>query len=151
MYRLDLTGRVFGNLTVLSFHGITTYNRSTFLCLCVCGKTKVAVGRELLYGRNVSCGCAHIVNGRSKDKLYKAWTQMKDRCENPKNKSYKYYGARGIKVCDRWNESFSNFKLDMGERPDKHTLERITIEQSKNKRKPVRQNKINSNTKNIKA
>jgi hypothetical protein len=47
---------------------------------------------------------------------YSSWVQLRQRCENPKNPTYKYYGARGVKICDRWRE-FKNFLEDMGERP----------------------------------
>lgn len=51
---------------------------------------------------------------------------MKDRCLNSKHKAYKYYGGRGIKVCDRWLNSFENFILDMGKKPAPElSLERI--------------------------
>lgn len=56
--------------------------------------------------------------------LYKTWAGMHDRCKNPKNTSYKNYGARGILVCNRW-ESFDLFTLDMGIKPKGMTLERI--------------------------
>lgn len=62
----------------------------------------------------------------SETKLYKVWTSMKQRCLNPKDKAYKNYGGRGIKVCDRWVSSFSNFIADMGDKPNtKATLERV--------------------------
>jgi len=51
---------------------------------------------------------------------------MKTRCYNKKSKDYKNYGGRGIKVCDRWLNSFENFFEDMGEKPDRsYTIERI--------------------------
>jgi len=53
-----------------------------------------------------------------------AWAGMKQRCCNPKNPAYKDYGERGIKVCDRWKDSFKNFLEDMGECPPGLTLER---------------------------
>lgn len=50
---------------------------------------------------------------------------MKQRCCNPKHRSYKNYGARGIKVCERWLNSFENFYSDMGAKPKGYTIERI--------------------------
>lgn len=51
---------------------------------------------------------------------------MRRRCNDPKRHNYKYYGGRGIKVCDRWDKSFLNFLEDMGERPSSiHTIDRI--------------------------
>jgi hypothetical protein len=56
---------------------------------------------------------------------YYAWQNMKQRCLNPRNKYYHYYGARGIKVCDRWLNSFKNFLEDMGRKPSqRHSLDR---------------------------
>ena len=49
---------------------------------------------------------------------------MMSRCHNPKHEKYRFYGGRGIEVCDRWRESFLNFVDDMGPRPDGLTLER---------------------------
>lgn len=56
--------------------------------------------------------------------LYKLWQSMKDRCDNPNNKQYKDYGERGITLCKEWY-SYTQFYLDMGERPEGLTLERI--------------------------
>lgn len=58
--------------------------------------------------------------------LYQAWSDIKQRCYNQSSWMYKYYGARGIKMCDRWLQSYENFALDMGERPSpQHTIDRI--------------------------
>lgn len=57
---------------------------------------------------------------------YGSWSSMRRRCNDNKRHNYKYYGGRGIKVCDRWNKSFLSFLEDMGERPSKnHTIDRI--------------------------
>ena len=55
---------------------------------------------------------------------YRSWKAMKMRSQNPNHKDYKYYGARGIRVCERWQD-FVNFLEDMGEKPDGLTLDRI--------------------------
>ena len=64
-------------------------------------------------------------DGRRKKPEYTAWAHMKDRCYNKNDSRYKTYGGRGIKVCDRWRNSFANFYEDMGERPEGMTLDRI--------------------------
>lgn len=57
-----------------------------------------------------------------------AWGNMVQRCTNPKNPMYKYYGARGISVCERWRTSFEAFLADMGSRPsDQHSIERREV------------------------
>jgi hypothetical protein len=56
---------------------------------------------------------------------YNTWKEMYQRCYNPNCHNYKYYGSRGIKICDRWLYSFENFINDMGPRPTGLTLERI--------------------------
>lgn len=65
-----------------------------------------------------------INHGLGKTPEYSVWYDMKRRCYNKNNKSYKYYGGRGIQICDRWLESFLNFYKDMGPRPPKFTIER---------------------------
>lgn len=56
---------------------------------------------------------------------YASWVSMKDRCFNPKATRYELYGGKGITVCARWKESFTNFLEDMGERPKGTSLGRI--------------------------
>lgn len=59
------------------------------------------------------------------EREYRTWNHMKQRCLNPKNHKYKNYGGRGITVCDRWKNSFTNFLEDMGKRPESMSLDRI--------------------------
>src|ERR1035437_7538077 len=57
---------------------------------------------------------------------YKCWIGLKNRCLNPNNSAFKYYGAREIKVCDRWMNSYENFLADMGKKPSaSHSIDRI--------------------------
>jgi hypothetical protein len=58
-------------------------------------------------------------------RTYKSWRSMKNRCTNVNHNRYSVYGAKGITICDRWTQSFSNFLEDMGERPQDTSLERI--------------------------
>lgn len=60
---------------------------------------------------------------------WKTWDGMKQRCYNPKCKSYKHYGLRGVKVCDRWlgRDGFLYFYLDMGNKPEGSSLDRIDV------------------------
>lgn len=65
-------------------------------------------------------------HGMRHDPMYTRWVNMKARCLNKNNTSYHHYGGRGIKICDRWLNSFENFYEDMGEPPtENHTIDRI--------------------------
>lgn len=68
---------------------------------------------------------AKRTHGLSRHPIYPVWNQMRQRCTNPSHPMYKWYGGRGITLCDRWNESFLSFLSDMGQRPEGHTIERI--------------------------
>lgn len=63
----------------------------------------------------------------SKHYLYPTWNAMNNRCNNKNNHAYKNYGGRGIKICSRWSgkAGFDNFIVDMGERPPRHSIDRI--------------------------
>lgn len=65
-------------------------------------------------------------NYKTRSKTYRSWERMRERCNRPKHKSYAYYGGRGIKICERWND-FNNFLSDMGERPEGKTIDRINV------------------------
>lgn len=80
-----------------------------------------------IYTKETKKDCSHpnSTHGYSNSKLYYLYKQMIYRCTKPNNINYKYYGAVGVRVCDRWLESFTNFYEDMGDKPDDMTLERI--------------------------
>ena len=65
---------------------------------------------------------------KNRRQIYWVWAAMIQRCINPRDKGFQRYGGRGIKVCDRWRASFDAFALDMGARPEGHTLERIDLD-----------------------
>lgn len=103
-----------------------------FLCQCECGNKKEIPSTNLINGRSggcVECGRKTLIgckNNVSTNPIYPTWLQMVNRCTNPKHKSYENYGGRGIKVCDRWLNSFEDFYNDMGDKPSpEHTLDRI--------------------------
>lgn len=101
--------------------------------VCDCGTDRRVRGYQLRSGRTTSCGCARPVpsqlrHGHSKREKdspeYVAWRSMIGRCRNPKATNYRWYGGRGISVCDRWS-SFDAFLEDMGTRPPGCNIERI--------------------------
>ena len=59
-----------------------------------------------------------------KSRTYQSWSQMRQRCSNPRATGYRHYGGRGITVCPEW-DSFEQFLADMGERPEGKSLERV--------------------------
>jgi hypothetical protein len=98
---------------------------------CMCGRITLLSLNRAKDGRQKACGCLATIDGNpekhllSKTSEYKIWAGAKARCYNPKNPHYNNYGGRGIKMCDRWKNSFKNFISDMGKRTTPtHTLER---------------------------
>lgn len=63
-------------------------------------------------------------HGKAKSQIYRIWSAMRNRCQNPNVPAFRNYGGRGITVCDRWQD-FANFYADMGDRPDGKSLDRI--------------------------
>lgn len=133
----DITGQKFNRLTVLGDH-FKVKIRTKWLCRCDCGKEKYIFGCHIISGHTKSCGCFHseqtselgktkITHGMSKTRDYKGWLGMIRRCTKSNRKDYIHYGGRGIKVCDRWLNSFENFYADMGLKPIDKSLDRIDV------------------------
>lgn len=137
--RIDLTGNRYGRLVVL---GYSHQNKNTLSlyywnCQCDCGNKKLVSSICLKNGTTKSCGCilrefnnTKIVHGLCIGGSFplemNSWAQMKQRCYNEKCLAFKNYGGRGIKVCERWLNSFSNFIEDMGVKPTlNHSLDRF--------------------------
>ena len=66
-----------------------------------------------------------VVHGMAKSRSYNIWVNLRQRCNNVKNPAYNDYGGRGINVCPRWDDSFQEFLMDMGECPEGMTIDRI--------------------------
>jgi len=137
---VDETGNRHGRLVVIA-RAWTKGRWTTWECLCDCGETIEVRGHRLRNGHTKSCGClrreqrtafgesrsthGHSFVGGKETPTYSSWHSMKQRCLNPKATKWKHYGARGVRVCERWRISFENFLADMGERPAGKTLDRI--------------------------
>jgi hypothetical protein len=120
----EMIGFISGKLTVLS---LSHLNKIYFWnCVCDCGNECCISGSRLRNKKTQSCGCiVSKQNGLSYSATYRSWKSMLQRCYDKNVSHYKRYGFKGIKVCERWKESFQNFLTDMGERPTGKTLERI--------------------------
>ena len=124
--REDLAGKVFGKLTALRKCGLGPSRNVIWLCACECGKEMMAPADKLRFGRVGSCGCSRLIESRGRFIPEKQiWLGLIERCTNDKCPSWKNYGARGIKVCERWIASFEAFFADMGRRPRGTTIDRI--------------------------
>lgn len=111
-----------------------------WICKCDCGNTKEIMAQSLIRKATLSCGClnkeirikmktihGHEQNGK-KTPTYVSWEKMMSRCYREKDVGYKYYGAKNIKVCEKWH-TFEGFLSDMGERPSRlHSIDRIDCE-----------------------
>lgn len=121
----------YGRLVVVGDEGLT---RDKHKCRCDCGAIVFVELNRLRSGNTRSCGCLqketaskmfrkHYGKGTVE---YTSWQLMKDRCYNENNKTFAYYGGKGVRVCERWRNSFENFLSDMGLKPGgSYTLDRI--------------------------
>lgn len=135
---VDITGQKFGRLFAVE----RTDQRSStgsvkWRFLCDCGNQHIAPAADVRRSKNptTSCGCkfreyqatgnARRRHGLADTTTYNIWLGLKARCRNEAISCYHRYGGRGIKVCDRWLESFDNFLEDMGIRPEGLSIDRI--------------------------
>lgn len=129
----DRTGERIGRLTVLRLADESKSDAIRWLCRCDCGNQSVVAPANLQNGNTTSCGCLRsevararaTVHGKHNTATYRAWRAMIQRCYDPCSDAYKYYGAKGVSVCERWLCSFSAFALDMGDRPEGMSIDRI--------------------------
>lgn len=136
----NLLGQRFGRLVVIAESEQRTASRGMmWVCRCDCGREKTISAEALVKGVTVSCGCYNKevnsgraihehnrrIGGRSKKSpTYISWEKMLSRCYRKTDSAYKWYGEKGISVCERWH-SFKYFLEDMGERPKNATIDRI--------------------------
>lgn len=146
--RVSRIGKIFGRLTVICQQHI---DPPTYLCRCECGNEVSVKYARLVEGSRKSCGCLNAENlaaqraigvanrerraaarvarlARPKKTTHPLWGTYKGmlkRCLLPTHDAYKYYGAVGVTVCERWVRSFWAFVEDMGERPEGTTLDRV--------------------------
>lgn len=110
---VDLKGLRFGKLVVLEEVQRPLHGRF-WLCLCDCGKKTITNSNRLTSGKTRSCGCLRannsLVHGMYKHRLYKIWHAMRIRCNNPTNPNYRFYGAKGVAICEEWQNSFTAFR-----------------------------------------
>lgn len=106
---MDLTGEKFGKLTVINREKNSRHGKTQWLCECECGGTAIVGGSDLKSGKSASCGCSKRIHGLSRHRLYGIFGMMKDRCYNPNNISYPWYGGEGIKIYQEWLDDYTKF------------------------------------------
>lgn len=115
---INIIGKKFGRLVPIKMVGVNKYNVPMWECFCDCGKKKITIIYRLINGDTQSCGCLarelllknHTSHGMTHTRFFKNYISIKQRCNNPKNHAFKYYGERGIKFL--W-KSFEDFRDDM--------------------------------------
>ena len=141
---IDMTGKRFDRLQVISLARIGKDNRAVWHCRCDCGKEVDVIGKSLRNGSTHSCGCLNVENstkrivalntkhGKTHTRLFRVWLSMICRCENPNATNYHDYGERGITICDEWRndfEAFYQWAMSQGYDPNakrgEYTIDRI--------------------------
>lgn len=115
--RKDITGKKFGRLTALYPTDKRSDRSVMWHCKCDCGNEVDVIVKHLMSGNTRSCGCLHRDAARAKQKYFTEAEKrlsviicdMQRRCYNPNDVMYKYYGGRGIKICDEWRYNHPEF------------------------------------------
>ena len=132
---IDLTGKRFNKLTALNRKGTSNDGQAMWECVCDCGETSVVDSKSLRKGGTKTCGCSRreprpnrLTHGECATRLYSIWSNMKNRCHGTGNAdNFKYYGGRGISVCDEWRNSYEAFRdwATTSRYSDELTIDRI--------------------------
>ena len=114
----DLVGLRFGKLVVLKRCEVNTNGgKPQWHCLCDCGNRTVVSSDQLVSSRTRSCGCLrgeghyrkYSIPNLKKTRIYRIWCGMKQRCEDVNAINYRFYGGKGIRVCDEWRHNAQAF------------------------------------------
>jgi hypothetical protein len=138
---VNMVGARFGKLLVIEPSKLNPKRKYDYKCLCDCGESIVVFSSNLINGYTSSCGCyymesnkrihgthGHTFNRTKKSSEYNCWVAIKQRCYDKNHSHYSHYGGRGIRVCQRWIDSFENFLSDMGIKPSpSHSIERNDV------------------------
>ena len=134
---VDIAGQKFGRLFVLGPIKQTANSSIVWRCQCDCGNIADVLGGSLRDGKTQSCGCYNRESSRERvyshgmkgTRIYRIWNAMKARCKYPSSPSYENYGARGVSVCQQWQDSFEDFHFYVAQLPhfdeDGYSLDRI--------------------------
>lgn len=128
----NLVGKKIGRLTVIKRADDNRHGGTMWVCRCECGNELTVFAGNLSRKNTRSCGClkkeivktVNLIHGMTESREYSSWLAMKGRCKKDYFESC-FYFDRGIKVCDRWINSFENFYKDMGDRPPNTSIDRI--------------------------
>lgn len=135
--RIDLTGQRFGRLVVESYAGRNKRRDGLWVCKCDCGRWTTTKQSSLKSGKTRSCGCLqkdtareqHLKYGKKHSRLYSIWHGMIGRTENENHANFKYYGSRGIRICDEWRcdfQKFYNWAINSGYK-EGLTIDRVDV------------------------
>ena len=110
-------GDKFNKLTVIEKTNKRLNRCVVYKCKCDCGSIIETTATRLIHNYKKSCGClqkemaskSNKTHGLSHTKIFYIYQDMKRRCNIKKHHAYKYYGGRGIKVCDEWKNDFMSF------------------------------------------
>lgn len=125
----DLAGKKIGRWTVVAIDSIRNTN-AYWRCVCECGSEKAVAAMSLNSGISKSCGCLRrdlksaLTHGMTYSPTWHSWTKMKQRAGLNKRESHHQRLYANVDADPRWR-SFEEFLKDMGERPPRHTLDRI--------------------------
>ena len=108
-------GKKYGRLTVTEVLKTKKGMHNKLACICDCGNSAIFDAQNVIHGKSRSCGCLRSEASRKQSAknikhvegntpLYKTWGSMRRRCYDHKNKDYKWYGGKGVTVCDEWKE-----------------------------------------------